>query len=527
MSLADTPAPPARPAARPGLVLLVLCVAQFMLVLDISVTNVALASIQSDLGFAGGDLQWIVTAYTLVFGSLLIFFGRAGDLFGRRRLFVAGLVVFTVASLLCGLAQEPWQLIAARALQGLGGAMLSPSALSLLVTTFAEGPERTRALGVWGSIAAGGAAAGMILGGVLTDLAGWRWVFFVNVPVGVLALVGAVRVVPESRHAARTRLDVAGALAVTAGLVALVYGLTRVETDGGGGTLPWFALAAALLVAFVLVERRVAAPLVDFGLFRSRGVTGANLFSLLTTAVVVGQSFFLSLYLRNVLDYSPLRTGLALVPITVVVVAVATSMPRLLPRLGVRAVLVLAGLFQAAGMLLSARFAPGGSYLVDVLPAIVVAAVGLGLGFVGATIAATTGVAPGQQGLASGVLNTAQQVGGSVGLAVLATLAAGHTQDLLASGTGQAEALTAGFSRGFVVATAFALAAALAAALLAPGRTATAAPPAPGRGGTTIGGAAASAEPGAVSAAPVPPAPVPAAAPVTPAPLPSAVEERS
>jgi len=280
VSLPDTsaPAPTGRPVARPGLVLLVLCVAQFMLVLDISVTNVALASIQSDLGFAGGDLQWIVTAYTLVFGSLLIFFGRAGDLFGRRRLFVAGLVVFSLASLLCGLAQEPWQLIAARALQGLGGAMLSPSALSLLVTTFAEGPERTKALGIWGSIAAGGAAAGMILGGVLTDLAGWRWVFFVNVPVGVLALVGAVRVVPESRHAARTRLDVAGALAVTAGLVALVYGLTRVEADGGGAvaTLRWFALAAVLLVAFVVVERRVAAPLVDFGLFRSRGVAGAS-----------------------------------------------------------------------------------------------------------------------------------------------------------------------------------------------------------------------------------------------------------
>jgi EmrB/QacA subfamily drug resistance transporter len=510
-------------------VLLVLCVAQFMLVLDISVTNVALASIQSDLGFAVGDLQWIVTAYTLVFGSLLIFFGRAGDLFGRRRLFVAGLVVFSLASLLCGLAQEPWQLIAARALQGLGGAMLSPAALSLLVTTFAEGPERTKALGVWGSIAAGGAAAGMILGGILTDLAGWRWVFFVNVPVGVLALVGAVRAVPESKHAARTRLDVAGALAVTGGLVALVYGLTRVETAGlgAGVTLRWFALAAALLVAFVVVERRVAAPLVDFGLFRSRGVAGANLFSLLTTAVVVGQSFFLSLYLRNVLGYSPLRTGFALIPITLVVVAVATSMPRLLPRLGVRAVLTLAGLFQAGGMLLSARFAPGGSYLTDVLPAIVVAAVGLGLGFVGATIAATAGVAPQQQGLASGVLNTAQQVGGSVGLAVLATLAAGHSRDLLTDGAGQADALTGGFARGFVVAAAFALAAALAAVLLAPGRTATAAAAPPGEGGTTLHAAGAPAAVEGVAAAPVPPAPVPAAAPLTPAPAtPVAVEEK-
>jgi EmrB/QacA subfamily drug resistance transporter len=499
--------------ARPGLVLLVLCVAQFMLVLDISVTNVALASIQRDLGFGQGDLQWIVTAYTLVFGSLLIFFGRAGDLFGRRRLFVAGLVVFSLASLLCGLAQEPWQLVAARALQGLGGAMLSPSALSLLVTTFAEGPERTRALGTWGSIAAGGAAAGMIIGGVLTDLAGWRWVFFVNVPVGVLALGAAVRVVAESRHSERTRLDVAGALAVTAGLVALVYGLTRVETDGATAfaTLRWFGLAVLLLAGFVLAERRVAAPLVDFGLFRSRSVTAANLFSLLTTAVVVGQSFFLSLYLRNVLGYSPLRTGFALIPITLVVVAVASNMPKLLPRLGVRTVLALAGLFQAAGMLLATRFAPGGSYLTDVLPAIVVAAVGLGLGFVGATIAATAGVRPQQQGLASGVLNTAQQVGGSVGLAVLATLAAGRTRDLLAAGSTPPSALTGGFGRGFVVATVFALAAAVAAVLLAPGRTP------PGLDGRAPGGAGTVPSDGATSVAPVPPAPVPAAAPVVPA----------
>ncbi len=476
MSHTPTTAGTRATVARPGLVLLVLCVAQFMLVLDISVTNVALASIQRDLGFPVGDLQWIVTAYTLAFGSLLVFAGRAGDLFGRRRLFVAGLVVFSLASLLCGLAQEPWQLVAARALQGLGGAMLSPSALSLLVTTFAEGPERTRALGVWGSIAAGGAAAGMILGGVLTDLAGWRWVFLVNVPVGVLALAGAVRMVPESRLPERTRLDVAGALTVTAGLVALVYGLTRVGADSTE-VVAWLALAALLLGAFVVVERRVAAPLVDFGLFRSRSIRAANLFSLLTTAVVVGQSFFLSLYLRNVLGYSPLRTGLALVPITLVVVAVATSMPRLLPRLGIRVVLALAGLLQAAGMLLAVRFTPGGSYLADVLPAIVVAAAGLGLGFVGATIAATAGVAPREQGLASGVLNTSQQVGGAVGLAVLATLAAGRTADRLAAGSEPASALTAGFSLGFAVATAFALAATVAAVLLAPGRTPASAAP--------------------------------------------------
>jgi MFS family permease len=219
---------------RPGLLLLVLCLAQFMLVLDVSVTNVALSSIRTDLGFAVGDLQWIITAYTLVFGSLLIFFGRAGDLWGRRRLFLLGTGVFTVASLLCGLAQEPWQLVAARALQGLGGAMMSPAALSLLTTSFREGPDRNRALGVWGAIAAGGAAAGMIIGGLLTDLAGWRWVFFINVPVGIAIALAAPRVVPESRAAAQARLDVPGAVTVTAGLVALVYGLTRVGAEAAG-----------------------------------------------------------------------------------------------------------------------------------------------------------------------------------------------------------------------------------------------------------------------------------------------------
>jgi len=466
------PGVPADPPIRAGLVLLVLCVAQFMLVLDISVTNVALASIQADLGFAVGDLQWIVTAYTLAFGSLLIFFGRVGDLFGRRRLFMAGLALFSLASLLCGLAQDPWQLVAARALQGLGGAMLSPSALSLLTTTFAEGAERTRALGVWGAIAAGGAAAGMVVGGGLTDLASWRWVFLINVPVGLAALAVTRSVVPDSRGEQGARLDVAGASAVTAGLVALVYGLTLVPERGLGSAhvLGWLALAAVLLAAFVLVERRVPAPLVDFGLFRARSVAAANLFSLFSTAVVVGQSFFISLYLRQVLGYSPLRTGFALIPITVVVVLVAGSMSRLLPRLGVRAVLTAAGSLLAVGMLLQARLGAEGSYVVDVLPALVVTAAGLGLGFVAATIAATAGVPARRQGLASGVLNTSQQIGGAVGLAVLASVAAGVTSTRLAGGVPGAQALTDGFSRGFLVAAAFAVAAAGAAFALAPGR---------------------------------------------------------
>jgi MFS family permease len=310
---------PASPADRPvrtGLVLTILCLAQFMLVLDISVTNVALASIRADLDFAVADLQWIVTSYTLVFGSLLIFFGRVGDLWGRRRLFVIGTAVFSVASLLCGLAQTPAQLIAARALQGLGGAMMSPAALSLLTSTFAEGAARNKALGVWGSIAAGGAAAGLIIGGVLTDVANWRWVFLINVPVGLVLAFAAPRVVPESRGEDRPALDVQGALTLTAALAALVYGLTAAAPDGASTATAVACLiaAAVLLAAFILVERRAAAPLFDFSILRSRSVSAANAFSILSTAVVVAQSFFISLYLRDVLGFSPLRTGLALVP---------------------------------------------------------------------------------------------------------------------------------------------------------------------------------------------------------------------
>jgi len=456
--------------SRPGLVLLLLCVAQFMLVLDISVTNVALASIQEDLGFDGSDLQWTITAYTLAFGGLLIFFGRAGDLWGRRLFFLLGVGIFGLASLLCGLAQTPGQLIAARALQGVGGAMVSPAALSLLVTTFAEGEARNKALGVWGAIAAGGAAAGMIIGGVLTDVANWRWVFFINVPVALLTLLAVPRVVPESRDESRPRLDVGGAVTVTAGLVALVYGLTQIEQRGldSGVVLGSLAAAVLLLAVFAAIQRRSTHALVPFSLFRSRAVTAANIFSLLMTAVVVGQSFFLSLYLRQVLGYSPLRTGFALVPITITVVVVVSLIPKLLARFGVRPVLAASGLLLAGGMALQAQMPVDGTYLRHVLLGIVISAAGLGFGFVAATIAATSGVRPEQQGVASGVLNTSQQVGGAVGLAVLATFAFSRTDDRLAAGAPPLEALTDGFSLGFLLAVGFGVAAAVVALLLVP-----------------------------------------------------------
>lgn len=474
--MSTVPRGPAR--TRAGAVLAVLGLAQFMLVLDISVTNVALASIRTDLGFVVADLHWTITAYTLVLGSLLIFFGRAGDLWGRRRLFLVGVAVFTLASLACGLAQRPWHLIVARVVQGLGAAMMSPAALSLLTTAFAEGPARNRALGVWGAIAAGGAAGGMIIGGVLTDVLGWRWAFLINVPVGLAVIAVAPRIVAESRSTHRRRPDATSALSLTAGLVALVYGLTRIDDgDGPAAAIGWLGAAVVLLVVFTLAQRRSPEPLIDPALLGNRSVAAANAFSLLSTAVVVAQSFFIALYLREVLGYTPLRTGLALVPVTGVVLVVAAAVPRVLPRLGIRTVLIGAAVILAAGMALHARTPADGGYLPDVLPALLVTAAGLGLGMVAATIAATSGVPTDQQGLASGLLNTAQQLGGALGLATLATLAAARTDDLLLLGDTPPAALAGGFRLGFAAAAAVAL---LAAALVAAGLR----HPAPGRSPT-------------------------------------------
>ena len=451
---------------RPNLLLAILCVAQFMLVLDVSVTNVALASVQKDLGFAATDLQWIVTAYTLPLASLLIFFGRVGDLFGRRRLFIAGLILFTLASLACGLVQDAAQLVIARATQGVGGAMLSPAALSLLTGTFSEGTARNRALSIWGAVAAGGAAAGMIIGGVLTDLVGWRWVFLINVPIGLLVLCLTPIVVPASRGT-RGRLDLLGAVTISGGLVALVYGLTRIVPEGLWSSTVGACLAVStiLLFAFIVVQLRTAEPLVDLPIFRNRSVSAANVYNLFSAAIIVSQSFFLSLYLQQVLGWSPLSTGFALVPITVVVVIVAMFVPRFLPRIGMRTTLVLGGVLLACGMLLHARMPVNGSYLVDVLPAILITAAGLGIGLVAVTIAATSGVEQSKQGLASGILTTTQQIGGAVGLAALATVA-GATSG--SNGSISNELLTAGYSAAYLVAAIFALAASVTAFLLLP-----------------------------------------------------------
>lgn len=461
------------PVRSKNAVLVLLCVAQFMLVLDVSVTNVALASIQRSLDFAPADLQWVITGYVLPFGGFLILGGRAGDLWGRRRLFVLGLGVFTAASLLCGLASSPGQLIGFRALQGLGGAMLSPAALSLLTSTFREGPERARALGIWGAIAAGGAAAGMLIGGVATDLANWRWVFFINIPVGVVAIAAAYAVLSESAGQADHHLDLIGSVTVTAGLMGVVFGLSQIVPRGATSAVVLVSIAAGLLLlgSFVIVEGRASQPLLPFELFKHPGVAGGSIVGMLSNGAVFGQAFFLALYLREVLGYSPTRTGLALFPLTIVVAVAATIAPRLLASAGLRVLLVLGTLLMTAGLALYTRLPVNGTYK-DVLPATLVTALGLGFGLIGATLAATTGVRPEQQGVTSGVFNTAQQIGGAVGLAVLATLAATRTSHLALTQTADA-ALTGGFRLGFAAAAAFSALAGAAAVLLVPAKAVT------------------------------------------------------
>jgi EmrB/QacA subfamily drug resistance transporter len=462
------PAAPQR-SSNGLLVVLVLCVAEFMVLLDISATNVALASIRRDLGFSQADLQWVVTAYRLVFGGLLIFFGRVGDLWGRRRVLLLALGTFSLASLSCGLSQTPGWLVGSRAVQGVGAAMLVPSALSLLSGGFPEGPARNRALGMWGAVAAVGAAAGLLLGGALIQVS-WRAVFLCNVAIGLGTALAVRRVVEEQRGPAGGRLDVAGALTVTGGLAALVYGLSQVQAQGvaAPAVLGSFALAVVLLAAFVLVEARAADPLVPPSLLRVPGVAGADLVMLLGSAVVVAQAVLISLYLRQVLGYPPLVTSLALLPGAVTVMVVSNLVPRLLPRFGARAVLVVAGGLLATGMALYARLPVDGRYP-EVLAGALVAAAGLGSAIVAVTIVATSGVRPEQQGITAGVLTTAQQVGGAIGVAILASLAAARTEQLALT-QAPLVALHGGYQLAFAVASGFALASAVVAALVIPGR---------------------------------------------------------
>ena len=445
---------------NPWLVLVVVGIAQFMVILDNTIVNVALPSIQRGLHFSPASLQWIVNAYTLAFGGFLMLGGRAADLVGRRRLFLIGIVLFSAASLMNGLAGSAGILVAGRAVQGLGGALVTPAALSVLTTTFAEGRDRTAALGVWSAIAVGGGAVGLLLGGVLTSLLSWQWIFFVNVPVGVVAIALALRFVPESRvENARGGVDIAGAVSVTGGLVILVYALVNAQTAGWVSveTLGLMALAVALLAAFVVLEGRLRHPLIRLGIFRMRSITGANASMLLIAGGLFAMFFFASIYVQEVLGYSALRAGLAFLPVTLGIIAGAGLSNLLIRRVGVRAVGISGMSIAAVGLVVLSRIPVHGTYLGDLLPGLMIMAFGMGLTFVPITLIATTNVAPEDAGLASGLLNTAQQLGGAIGLAVLSTLAANTTANTI-SALGHAptaaqgvSALVSGFHVAFLV----------------------------------------------------------------------------
>jgi len=454
-----------------GLVLAIACVAQFMVVLDVSIVTVALPSIGRDLHYTASGLQWVVNAYVLTFAGFLLLGGRAADLFGRRRVYLFGMALFTLASLAGGLATDAAWLTTARAVQGVAGACLSPATLTIIVTTF-SGKERARALGIWSAVAGAGGAAGGILGGVLTSALSWRWVLFVNIPIGVAAVIAAMAWLTES-HArqaggqARPRLDVAGAVTVTAGLGALVYAIVGTETYPWGSTRTLSLLGAAvvLLALFAIIELRLAsAPLVRFGLFRSRSVSGANIVMFLIGASFFSMWYFLSLYLQNVLGYSALKTGLAFLPMGVTIIIGAQASSRILPRTGVRPLLLTGTVLAAGGFAWLSRISPGSSYWVHVFGPGCVIALALGLLFTPLAAAATAGVPFSDAGLASGVLNTSRQIGGSLGLAVLATIATDRVHAVLAGGhASTAAALNSGYARAFVVAAGLSVGAALAA----------------------------------------------------------------
>jgi EmrB/QacA subfamily drug resistance transporter len=438
-----------RQSTNPWVVLVLICLAQFMVVLDATIVNVALPSIQKDLGLSEANLQWIINAYTLVFGGFLLLGGRAGDLLGRKRLFLIGLVIFTGASLLDGLAASSAMLIGSRALQGLGAALISPAALSIISTTFAEGQERSKALGVWAAIAIGGSAVGLILGGVLTQSFSWPWIFFVNVPVGVVGFVLSLRLVPESKdeHAHRS-YDIAGAVTVTGGLMALVYAIVKAETDGWGSatTLGFFALAAVLLVSFVVVEQRSAEPLVRLSIFRVRSLTTANLVMFLVASGLFAMFFFNTLYIQRVLGYGPLKAGLAFLPFTAGIMISAGLASTFATRIGVRPIAAAGMVLTAGGLVWLSQLPVHGSYLTDLLPPLVLSSLGMGAVFMPLTLVATTGLEDEDQGLASGLFNTSQQIGGALGLAILSTVAAGRSAH---TGGSTAHALVVGFRWAF------------------------------------------------------------------------------
>jgi EmrB/QacA subfamily drug resistance transporter len=438
---------------RRWLALALLCVVQFMVVLDIAIVNVALPSIKTDLGFSQGDLQWVISAYALVFGGFLLLGGRAADMLGRRRIFLGGIVVFTVASLAAGLAWSEASLIGARAFQGLGAAIITPAALSILSTTFAEGRERNIALGAWGAVGGFGAVAGVLLGGVLTDALSWEWIFFVNVPVGVVGFVLAPLLLRESRDARVNKFDLPGAVLVTSGLSSLVYAITQAGQKGwlAAETIGVFGASLVLLGAFVAWELRHPEPLMRFGILRTRTVSGANVAGFILGTALFSMFLMLTLYMQQVLGYSAMKTGLAYLAVAGTAIVWSGVAGQLVTRVGVKPVLVTGMAMLTAGLLWFTQVSVDGSYVRDLLPGFLIIGVGIGFSFVPISIAALAGVKAAEAGLASGLINTSQQIGGALGIAALSSIATSRTGDSLGSGSTLPVALVDGFHSAFVV----------------------------------------------------------------------------
>ena len=450
------------------------CVAQFMVILDVSVVNVALPSIRNSLHFDEQDLSWVVNLYTVTFAGFLLLGGRAADLLGQRRVFVGGLLLFAFASLVGGMADSRGLLMGARAAQGLGAAVISPTSLAILTTSFREGPERNRALGAWGAMGGAGGSAGVLLGGALTDLVNWRWILFINVPIAAGAALLSLRHIAERRNPDRARnFDLAGATTVTLGLMAIVWAIVRTDVNGWGSakTLGLLGIGAALIAVFVSIEARFAShPLMPLRIFSSRLLSAANVIVVLLGAAMFGMWFFVSLYLQQVLGYSPLIAGLAFLPMTLTIVFVSMFISRLIARVGVKPLLTVGMLAAGVGLLEFAQVSPTGSFAGDVLLPGLVTATGMALAFVPATIAAVAGVDSSEAGLASGLVNTSRLMGGALGLALLATIATQRTNSLLSGGHASTSAalhsaLTEGFQRAFTIGAGFAFAGALVALL--------------------------------------------------------------
>jgi EmrB/QacA subfamily drug resistance transporter len=439
-----------------NIILWLLATTMFLVVLDSAIVNVALPAIKSALHFDSSGLQWVLTAYILTFGGFLMLGGRIADLYGRRNVLVWGIGGFTLFSFLLGLAGSDVMMIILRALQGLAAAFMAPTALSILLTTFEEGPARNKALSIWSMVASGGAAAGVFLGGLLTQYLGWRWCFFVNVPIGLLAIVGVMKYIPPHIKEARDKhLDLPGAVLITGGLMTLVYALTQASENGWGSisTLVSFGVSAVLLAAFLWNETKVKHPLVPLSIFRIRNVSGGNLMMLPVSAGALGMFFFLSVYIQNVLKFPPMISGLAFLPIPIVIGILSMKAPKLLGRFGFKPMLIAGAGLIAIGTFAFSFLGPDSSYWFHLLPAFILLAIGFGLSFISVTVASTAGIPGNEAGLASGLINTSQQIGGALGLAILAVIATSVTLGDQAAGQSVVAATVHGYQMAFLAAT--------------------------------------------------------------------------